>query len=57
MVRVSKCSGTFNGDVRGALHFDQWMRNVVKSYHYSDNVRMMRAYEIVDRSVMDTDGN
>jgi hypothetical protein len=27
--------------------FDQWMRNVVKSIHYSDNKAMSEAYEKV----------
>lgn len=57
MVKVSKCSGAFNEEVRGAVAFDQWMRNVVKSVYYSDNNRMMQAYEIVDRNVMNTNGN
>lgn len=30
--------------------FDQWMRNVVKSIHYSDNKAMSEAYEKVQQN-------
>ena len=30
--------------------FDKWMRNVVKSIHYSDNKAMSEAYEKVSQN-------
>ena len=31
-------------------NFDNWMRNTVKSVHYSDNKSMLKAYEIIIES-------